>query len=239
MTSVTIDRIARVQTDVAEAVTKTTASSTLSEQEQNELLAQGCAEACDLLKDWLADSWWDRRSSDVPLKEYVPTQKEFEKFLGPELKASLTRASQGGGVRISESRVNSLVEEARQKVADTVRRFPRMRSTQLLSQAEERVRLLQEEVCRLASQIGSTAHPAPGPAWRRRARKALGKLPDVLLAITLAMAGAGPHAAFQNAAAWGQAAVRSVEVITVHYLADRAEPGVRVAPSGPGLQIHS
>ena len=62
VTSVTIDRIARVQTDVTEAVTKTSASSTLSGQEQNELLAQGCAEACDLLKDWLADSWWDRRS---------------------------------------------------------------------------------------------------------------------------------------------------------------------------------
>lgn len=236
MASVTIERIARVQTDVVEAVTKTSASSTLSEQKQNELLAQGCAEACDLLKDWLADSWWDRRSSDVPVKEYVPTQREFEKFLGPELKASLTRASQGG-VRISESLVNSLVDEARQKVADTVRRFPRMRSTQLFSQAEERVGLLQEEVCRLASQIGSTTHPAPGPAWRRKARKALGKVPDVLLAITLAMAGAGPHAAFQNAAEWGQAAVRSVEVITVHYMADRAEPSVRVAPSRPGLQI--
>ena len=237
MTSVTIDRIARVQTDVVEAVTKTSASSTLSEQKQNELLAQGCAEACDLLKDWLADSWWDRRSSDVPLKEYVPTQKEFERFLGPELKASLTRASQGGGVKISESRADTLVDEARQKVADTVRRFPRMRSTQLFSQAEERVRLLQEEVCRLASQIGSTAHPPPGPAWRRRARKALGKVPGVLLAITLAMASAGPHAVLQNAAEWGQAAVRSVEVITVHYLADRAEPGVHVAPSGPGLHM--
>ena len=236
MTSVTIDRIARVQTDVTEAVTKTSASSTLPVQEQNELLAQGCAEACDLLKDWLADAWWDRRSSDVPLKEYVPTQREFEKFLGPELKASLTRVSQGG-VIISEQRVNSLVDEARQKVADTVRRFPRMRSAQLLSQAEERVRSLQEEVCRLASQIGSTAHPAPGPAWRRQARKALGKIPDVLLAITLAMAGAGPHAVLQNAAEWGQSAVRSVEVITVHYMADRAEPSVHVAPSRPGLQI--
>ena len=237
MTSVTIDRIARVQTDVVEAVTKTSDSSTLSDQKQNELLAQGCAEACDLLKDWLADSWWDRRSSDVPLKEYVPTQKEFERFLGPELKASLTRASQGGGIKISELRADALVDEARQKVADTVRRFPRMRSTQLFSQAQERVRLLQKEVCPLASQIGSTAHPPPGPAWRRRARKALGKVPGVLLAITLAMASAGPHAVLQNAAEWGQAAVRSVEVITVHYLADRAEPGVRVAPSGPGLHM--
>jgi hypothetical protein len=236
VTGITIDRIARVQTDVVDAMTKTSASSTLSEQQQNELLAQGCAEACELLKDWLADSWWDRRVADVPLKEYVPTQKEFEKFLGPELKASLTRASQCG-ISIPESRVDSLVNEARQKVADTVRRFPRMRSPQLFSQAEERVRLLQKEVCRLASQIGSTAHPPPGPAWRRKARKALGKVPGVLLAIALAMASAGPHAVFQNAAEWGQAAVRSVEVITVHYLADRAEPSVDVAPSRPGLQL--
>ena len=98
MTGVTIDRIARVQTDVVEAVTRTSASSTVPEQEQNKLLAQSCAEACDLLKDWLADAWWDRTRppSDTPIRDLVPTQKELASFLGPTLKDALARASQVG-----------------------------------------------------------------------------------------------------------------------------------------------
>jgi hypothetical protein len=228
VTSVTIDRIAVVQAHITEAVTRTSASSTLSEQEQNKLLAQSCAEACDLLKDWLADAWWDRSrpSSDTPIKEVVPTQKELASFLGPMLKASLARARQGG-VDVPDS----LVDEAREKVAATARRFPRMGRQQLFRQAADRVRILQEEVCGLASQIGAAT------AWRRKARKILGKVSGLLLAVTLAMTSAGPHAVAQNTAEWGHAAVRAAEVITVHYIADRAEPNLRVAPSYSGPQI--
>jgi hypothetical protein len=234
VTSVTIDRIAVVQAHITEAVTRTSASSTLTEQEQNKLLAQSCAEACDLLKDWLADAWWDRSrpSSDTPIKDVVPTQKELASFLGPMFKASLARARQGG-VDVSDS----LVDEAREKVAATARRFPRMGRQQLFRQAADRVRTLQEEVCGLASQIGTATRSAAGAAWRRKSRKALGKVSGLLLAVTLAMAGAGPHAVAQNAAEWGHAAVRAVEVITVHYIADRAEPSLRVAPSYSGPQI--
>jgi hypothetical protein len=231
VTSVTIDRIAVVQAHITEAVTRTSARSTLSEQEQNKLLAQSCAEACDLLKDWLADAWWDRSrpSSDTPIREVVPTQKELASFLGPMLKASLARARQGG-VDVPDA----LVDEAREKVAATARRFPRMGRQQLFRQAADRVRTLQEEVCGLASQIGAATRSA---AWRRKARKALGKVSGLLLAVTLAMTSAGPHAVAQNTAEWGHAAVRAAEVITVHYIADRAEPNLRVAPSYSGPQI--
>ena len=234
VTSVTIDRIAVVQAHITEAVTRTSASSTLSEQEQNKLLAQSCAEACDLLKDWLADAWWDRSrpSSDTPIKEVVPTQKELASFLGPMFKASLARARQGG-VDVPDS----LVDEAREKVAATARRFPRMGRQQLFRQAADRVRILQEEVCGLASQIGAATRSAAGTAWRRKARKALGKVGGLLLAVTLAMTSAGPHAVAQNTAEWGHAAVHAAEVITVHYIADRAEPSLRVAPSYSGPQI--
>jgi hypothetical protein len=231
VTSVTIDRIAVVQAHITETVTRTSASSTLSKQEQNKLLAQSCAEACDLLKDWLADAWWDRSrpSSDTPIKDVVPTQKELASFLGPMFKASLARAGQGG-VHIPDS----LVDEAREKVAATARRFPRMGRQQLFRQAADRVGILQKEVCVLASQTRSAEEAA---AWRRKSRKALGKVSELLLAITLAMAGAGPHAAAQNAAEWSHAAVRAAEVITVHYIADRAEPNLRVAPSYSGPQV--
>ena len=57
MTSVTAERIAAVQAHITEAVTRTSAGSTLPRQEQDMLMAQSCAEACDLLKDWLDDPW--------------------------------------------------------------------------------------------------------------------------------------------------------------------------------------
>ncbi len=235
MPSVTVERIALVQAHIGEAVTRTSASSTLPGPEQDRLLAQGCAEACDLLKDWLADAWWDqaRPASDIPIRDLVPTQKELASFLGPALKDALARASQGGVV-VPES----LVDEAREKVAATARRFPRMGRQQLFSQAADRVKSLQAEVCGLASQIGDASRPAGSPAWRRKARKALGKVRGLLLAVTLAMAGAGPHAVAHNAVEWGDATVRAVEVITVHYIADRAEPGLRVAPPYSGPRIH-
>ena len=121
------------------------------------------------------------------------------------------------------------MDEAREKVAATARRFPRMGRQQLFRQAADRVRVLQQEVCGLASQIGAATRSAAGTAWRRKARKALDKVGGLLLAVTLAMTSAGPHAVAQNTAEWGQA-VRAAEVITVHYIADRAEPDLRVAP---------
>jgi hypothetical protein len=146
------------------------------------------------------------------------------------LKDSLARASKCG-----ISVPDSLVDEAREKVAATARRFPRMRRQQLFQEARLRVSSLQQEVCGLAAQIASTIRPTP--AWRRQARRAMGKMPEVLLAVVLAMAGAGPHAAAQNAAEWGHEAVHAVEVITVHYLADRAEPSLRVTPSHAGPRL--
>jgi hypothetical protein len=238
--SVTIDRIAAVHADVVEAVIRTTTSSPLTASEQDKLLARSCAEACDLLQDWLADHWWEqtRPTSDRPVKDYVPTQKEFAKFLGPMLKDAMLRAGQSG-LAIDES----LVDQAREKVAATARRFPRMGCQQLFDEARTRVTALRQEVCGVAAQFRSLAdqaEPADSTrlgAWRRRARKALGKVSGVLLAVALAMAGASPHVAMRDAAAWEQAAAHATEVITVHHLAYSAEPGVHIAPrAGPRMR---
>jgi|GEM_PF-2803143 hypothetical protein len=238
--SVTMDRIAAVHADVVEAVIRTTISSPLPASEQDKLLARSCAEACDLLQDWLADHWWEqtRPAHDRPIKDYVPTQKEFAKFLGPMLKDSLLRASRSG-MTIDQS----LVDQAREKVAATARRFPRMGCQQLFDETRTRVTALQHEVCGLAAQFRPLADPAepadsaPRGAWRRRARKALAKVSGVLLAVALAMAGASPHVAMRDAVAWEQATAHAAEVITVHYLAFSAEPGVHVAPrAGPRVR---
>ena len=52
------------------------------------------------------------------------------------------------------------MDEAREKVAATARRFPRMGRQQLFRQAAHRVKSLQEEVCGLASQIGAASRSA-------------------------------------------------------------------------------
>jgi hypothetical protein len=239
MTSVTVDRVAAVHAHVVEAVTRTTTSSTLPEAEQVRLLAQGCAEACDLLRDWVHDPYWERGrpAHDRPLKQYVPTRQEFAKFLGPMLEDAMVRAGQG---RISVD--ESLVDQARDQLAATARRFPRMGHQQLFDEARKRTEALQQEVCGLAGQLADATRPAADPArrasWRRMARKALGKVPGALLAVVMVMAGAGPHAVAQNAAAWGQAAAQAAEVVAVHYLADQAQPGVQVASprAGPRLR---
>ena len=236
MASVTVDRIASVHAHVVEAVTRTTPGSTLPEAEQDQLVAQGCAEACDLLKDWLLDPWWEQAGAgrDTLVKQHVPTQKEFAEFLGPMLADVLKRTRMNVDL--------SLVDGAREKVAATARRYPRMRHQQLFGLAKERVAALQQQVCQLAGQAAEAARPAADPArraaWKRLARKALSKVPDVLIAAVLAMAFAGPHAVAESTAAWGPAAAHAAQVVTVHYLADRAEPGVRVAPprAGPRLR---
>lgn len=239
MASVTVERIAAVHAHVVEAVTRTTASSTLPEAEQDRLLAQGCAEACDLLQDWMRDPFWERSrpAHNSPLKQYVPTRQEFAEFLGPMLKDAMVRACQG---RMSVD--ESLVDQARDKLAATARRFPRMGRQQLFDEARKRAEALQQEVCGLAGQLADAARPAADPArratWRRLARKVLRKVPGALLAVVMAMAGAGPHAVVQNAAAWGEAAAQAAQVVTVHYLADQAEPGVHVAPPRAGLRPH-
>jgi hypothetical protein len=238
VTIVTAERVAAVRAHIADAVSRSSADSTLPELEQDRLLAQSCAEACDLLKDWLDDPWWDkvRPSQDDLVSEFVPAQKEFTKFLGPMLKASLAYADKYG-----MSIPDSLVNEAHQKVAATARRFPRMRRRQLFEEARIRVASLQREVCGLSGQLSSSIHSATAlasdAAWRQKIRKTLGKVSGLLLAVALAMAGVSPHAAAQNAAEWGNAAIQTIEVITVHFVADRAQPSMRVAPPRVGPQL--
>ncbi len=60
MATVTVERIAALQAGIAAALNQTSEHSTLPEKEQAGILAQRCAEACDLLGDWSAGRWWDR-----------------------------------------------------------------------------------------------------------------------------------------------------------------------------------
>jgi hypothetical protein len=241
MAALTIERIALVQADITEAVVKTSESSTLSAHEQDNLLAQGCAEACDLLRDLLDAPWWDpqRSSHDGLVTDVVPAPEEFTKFLGPMFTEALIQAGRHG-MHIEPADV----AEARAKLAATTRRHPRMKRKDLFAEAKHRVTGLQAEVCALAEHLKRTAHgdstlSAADAAKRRRARTVLGRVGKLLGPIALALAGAmlgvGPQQMSQSVSAWSHEATR---VIMVHYIADRAQPNMRISPPRVGPRLH-
>lgn len=232
MAHVTIERIAAVQAHIVETVTRTTDNSTLTEAEQDQLLAQSCAEACDLLRDWVNASWWDRdpSSGDKTIKELLPTQKEFAEFLGPSLKDILTRARRDG-IDVADS----TVDDAYKMVAATARRFPRMKRESLFVEAKNRVTTLQRDICTLAAAVREGKKP--DPVWRRTVRRVLKALPGALLSAAFAMLAASPAVMAHNAAAWGEPAVHAAEVIAVHYVAAQAQPNLVVAPPSAGPRI--
>lgn len=235
MAHVTIERIAAVRAHITEAVISTTPSSVLPPSEQDRLLAQSCAEACDLLRDWLADPWWERlrSSGDGPVREFVPAQREFTEFLGPALKDAMAQAGERG-LKIPDP--GSLVDDARQKVVATARRYPRLRRQQLFSEARDRVDALRVEVCKL---VGMAHRETPtDPAWRRAARKALSKLPEVLLAVVLALVAPPALASAQSALAAAPSGIHAVDVMTAHHVAAQAQPSMRVAPPHAGPRVH-
>ncbi len=118
MDRVTVERIARVQAHILEATLSTSENSTLAGPEQDGLLAQSCAEACDLLRDWLESGWFSqvRPSDDGLLAEVVPTAEQFSQFLGPVFEDALSHAAQAG-IPVDTSGL----QDARAKVAGLAR----------------------------------------------------------------------------------------------------------------------
>lgn len=229
MGSVTVERVAAVHAHIVDAVLQTSSHSSVPEQEQDRLLSQSCAEACDLIQDWLASTWWERMrpAGDGPVGDLLPDQGHFERFLDPVFQNALAEAGRRG-MSVSPS----IVDEARVALAATARRHRRMRRQQLFSVAHRRLQTLQQEVCALAQHLSGRVGDA---ATRRRARAALAKVSGLLLSLTIAMAGAGPHQMTQNLSQWEHEAVK---VIMVHHIGDSAQPNVRISPprTGPRLR---
>jgi len=241
MDQVTIERVAMVQAHILDATLKTSADSMLSPPEQNRLLAQGCAEACGLLRDWLGSGWFGhvRPTDDGLLAEAVPTAEQFTQFLGPIFEDALSHAARAG-ITID----TSSLQDARVNVAALARRYRRMKRRELFDAAEERVSALRDEVCQVATRLGEMlrAGEEPGPRaeqLRHMARRALKKVRDFLPVLVLTMAGAmlgvGPHQMAQNVSEWGHEAA---SVVLVYHVAELAQPTVRVAPPRVGPQVH-
>lgn len=203
MASVTVIRIETVRTHIAAALAQTSSRSTLTEKKQKSLLAQSCAEACDLIEDWLHDPWWElmRPRNDGPLGESFHDQQAFVRFLDKTLTDALAKARAAqGGVCIS----SSLVDKSRAAVAATAERHLRTRRRQLFDEANDIVSDLKQEVCDLARHL---RNQDSNTVRRERARAALIKVSYLALSIAVAMAGVGPHQMAQNLSEWKRGAV--------------------------------
>jgi hypothetical protein len=226
---VTIDRVAAVHAHISEAVVRSTASSTLSPREQEKLLAQSCAEACDLLGDWLNDDpWWlGQRPSDGTIADAVPDQQHFVRFLGPMFADALSMAS-SRGLAVPAS----YLDDARRRVAETARRHAAMTRADLFETARRRVHALRTEVCSLAQDLRTSS------SRRHRALRVLRNVQQLLVSIALpvvlAMAAAGPHQVSQDISAWAHDAA---SVLVIHEVAHQAQPNLQIVPPHPGPRL--
>ena len=230
MASVTVERVAAVQARILDALLKTSPHSTLPASEQDRLLAQSCAEACDLLGDWLISGWFERArpAADSLLAAAVPGPEQFAAFLGPVFADTLDRIARCG-VEVTRAQL----DQARDGVAALARRHRRFKQAALYEVAEKRVQDLTSEVCRAASQLKQ----APA-AFRSRAQRTLKKvaafLPTVALTVGGAMLGVGPHQMEQSVSEWAHDAAR---VVVVYHLADLAQPNLSISPPSAGPRV--
>jgi hypothetical protein len=223
LTDITVERIKKVHDHINDAVVKTSERSTLSKPEQDALLAQGCAEACDLLESWLDSGWWGRlRPADGGLvAECVASQEDFEKFLDPMFSSAMERAGQSGvGVP------RELIDEARKAVANIGRRYRKMSRADLYQVANARVGELKRSVCRLADEFRQGRQDE---AKRRRARTVLAKVKNVLMHLAIVVT-VGPPQATADAAGPAQA-------IMIAGIAQTAQPGVTITPPDAGPTV--
>lgn len=248
-----------VRRDIYSALAKTSPSSTLPPAEQDALLAQACAEACDVLGRWLASTSWEAlRPSALagprPLAEAVASWEQMRPFLSP-VRDALHRVSaaerDAGAPPDPGAYVDGLIKSA----TYTARRQRRLTRQDLYQEADVRLRNLREQSCQVASDFKADAAQrarAGAEAAARRdgdekrharralARKVLGTVATTLLTLTLAMASASPAAVRSNMPAWGHDAaqvVASAEVLLVHNVAHAAAPGVSIAPPRLGPRV--
>jgi hypothetical protein len=216
MPTVTVARIAEVSKRLTDTVIDTTALSMLPAEEQDKRLADGCGWTCGLLEDWLASEVWRGMcpSGDQPI-DFLQHQKSFDDLMVP-LKDVLDRASQNG-------------MNVPPKYVDQTRKA--LRAAALLFQeaqeAEVRIIVLKEEVCKLARQLRDrNATREERAEARMRARSLLKIIFGTLLpSLVIAMAGVSPSVVANNFAQWNQifngVAIGAIADVPIRAILDR------------------
>ena len=127
---VSLDEIEVVQKHVIEALVRSDAPSTLSDDEQDRELSQACAEACGIIDRWVNGPAWEglRPGSRGPIADVIPDWQAVRPFLGP-LGEALSRISERrptvsgiAPIEDPESYVDELIKQAE----STGRRHPRL-----------------------------------------------------------------------------------------------------------------
>lgn len=242
MAAVTRERMTRVLVHVTDAVLQTTERSTLSGPAQDTLLAQACAESCDLFTDWLASEHWKQArpgNRTARVAAALPQGEDYARVLDPMLADMLVR----GALPTDDMAANAagLVVSAREAVQRMAQKHPRWLQPELYHEADSRVRALKADVCALASSLKSNlgqdedAHKRTKEARRRRARTALKSTFAVIPALVLTMLSATPAQMDASVHAWSRDAAL---VVSTYLIAHQAQPDVEIGPpglSGPEL----
>ncbi len=230
---VTVARVDDVRGQIARAL-NLVAAGTLPEADGDAALEQACASACGLLRDVLA-----QRSPLAPDDGGDPALAALirDPAAGPGVRdlldgafaAALGRAG-GSGDLVAQARAE--VDGVLRAAASAARRQPRLRRRQIAAAGWTAIGKLRDETCAAAAELRDDR--AAGERRARRRQRALTVLRTasgflLSLSVSLVLTAGGPRVVAQDAAVWAHAGV-----ILVHDLAARAQPGVTVAPPGPG-----
>jgi hypothetical protein len=232
---VRLAEIEKVQDDILNALVRTNPPTTLSEEEQDRLLAEACSEACGILDRWVKGTAWEelRPKARKPIADVIPDWQAIRPFLAP-LGVALSRVSErrpsvAGIPEIGEP--EKYIDDLITRGESTSRRHPRFTSEQLYAQATDKIKLLQSSVCALAGDFAKSAKNRG--RLRAAARAALKWTAGFLFSAALITIGLTPEAVAHDV----PAAVReAVSVVFVHQAAHTAQPTVRIAP--PQLGAH-
>ena len=238
---VRLAEIVKVQDNILNALVRTNPPTTLSEDEQDSLLAQACSQACAILDRWVNGTHWAelRPKAGGAIADVIPDWQAIRPFLAP-LGVTLGRMTER---RPSMAGIPELgkpekyIDDLITQTESTCRRYPRLARKELYSEATTRIKTLQSSVCAIA---GDFAKGAKNRArLRAAARTALKRAAGFLFSAALISIGLTQPAVAHDLTV---AVHEAVSVAFVHQAAHTAQPTVRVAPPqlgthlGPGIR---
>jgi hypothetical protein len=237
---VRLAEIEKVQDNILNALVRTNQPTTLSEDEQDSLLAQACSEACGILDRWVKSTRWEelRPKAHEAIADVIPDWQAIRPFLAP-LAVTLGRMTER---RPSVAGIPEIgkpadyIDDLIMRTESTSRRHPGFTRKQLYTEATNRIKTLQSSVCALA---GDFAKGAKNRArLRAAARSALKAAAGFLFSAALISIGLTQQAVAHDLTV---AVHEAVSVAFVVQAAHTAQPTVRVAPPqlgahlGPGI----
>jgi hypothetical protein len=237
---VRLAEIGKVQDDILNALVRTNPPTTLSEDEQDSLLAQACSEACGILDRWVKSTPWEDLRPKVreTIADVIPDWQAIRPFLAP-LGVTLGRMTERRPFVAGIPEIGNpedYIDDLITRTESTSRRHPGFTRKQLYTEATNRIKALQSSVCAIA---GDFAKGAKNRArLRAAARSALKWTAGFLFSAALITIGLTPQVVAHDVPA---AVHEAVSVAFVHQVARTAQPTVRVAPPqlgahlGPGI----